>query len=483
MKENNCRRYVTLANALKNKQTVFDYVNNLHKHLGSAMPISKTMLTENVALQALESDCLIACLKDLQALWQHALQEANFEKKNKSTQKASREIVKTGYYPKQCTLIQLHQQDYLYILGVADAVQRWTLRGKLLMKLGRVVGVPAELKSQYMDFVRSGRLDHIENTADPSQSFAFRTLSAQLRKQLPVQDLSAAIKQAEMDQINGEDNRATVQQPESAATTPIGSTQNNENVSRAPMELSVSTEKNSPTPAVEKPMVPFVQEPAQHEDPAHNTAQTPAASAFIEANDSQADHDADHDLPMDDEASTPHKKRTKFSMDSLADWQQALREKVIDWTASNFTLVESVDDISLVDDPVLFIIEEQDNGLTNGPLFRRLLRSSNAKKPLRLVWAVAGLDSVYKVSHAIVSKVSCSISKEILTSCNFRVVIYTGAGLQALPTHHKMASCKNPLSYQPLIGYSLVKLLLLQRLTTGRLQQFRRLMRKTKMHT
>ncbi len=102
MKESNCKRYVTLANVLKSKPAVYQYINDLHKKLGSAMPISKTMLTENTALQQLESDCFIGSLKELQGLWNQAKHEAQYEKQSKSTQKASREIIKTGYYPKQC---------------------------------------------------------------------------------------------------------------------------------------------------------------------------------------------------------------------------------------------------------------------------------------------------------------------------------------------------------------------------------------------
>lgn len=66
------------------------------------MPISKTMLTENVALQTLESDCFIACLQDLQDQWLHAKTEAAFEKKSNKSQHFARDIIKTGYYPKQC---------------------------------------------------------------------------------------------------------------------------------------------------------------------------------------------------------------------------------------------------------------------------------------------------------------------------------------------------------------------------------------------
>lgn len=66
------------------------------------MPISKTMLTENNTLQGLESDCLVSCLKDLQGQWEQAIREAKFEKQSKASQKYARDIVKTGYYPKQC---------------------------------------------------------------------------------------------------------------------------------------------------------------------------------------------------------------------------------------------------------------------------------------------------------------------------------------------------------------------------------------------
>lgn len=399
MKESNCKRYVTLANVLKNKPAVHEYINNLHKRLGSAMPISKTMLTENNTLQGLESDCLVSCLKDLQGQWEQAIREAKFEKQSKASQKYARDIVKTGYYPKQ---------------WVSEAVRIWTVRAKSLFKLGRCVGVPSELKTQYMDFVKQGHLDKIENVDDPTQSSLFRALSAAMRKQLPVAELPNVLQHADEEDIleTGSSSNLAAQhaqtriEADEALAAPVAANQ-------ATALVATNQATATPVTANQGTAIPMTSGPASHApittpvqlvaSPNTNRSQMEHSQPAVH---SQQFNEADSDLPFgDDDLSTPtRKKRSKLSLDALSDWQKALRDKVVDWTTTNFTLLESVDDISLTDDPSLFVIEEQDAGLANSSLFRHVLRASSAKKPLRLVWAVAGLDSVAKVAQAITTK-------------------------------------------------------------------------------
>ncbi len=291
-----------------------------------------------------------------------------------------------------------------------DAVQRWTVRGKMIMKLSRNVGVPSELKSQYKDFIRQGNLDQIENTADPTQSNLFLALSAALRKQTPAQDLPTILQQAESntehaDAVMTDVHPAATEAPAPRRTEQLRAEQQPTTVPDSQQNSITAASSSTSIPATQS--APKVAAPPAASNASVRTASTPTSSAIDVELDSQnnTNQAEAHDLPFEEDTSTPRKKRTKFSMDALADWQQALKEKVIDWTSTNFTLVESVDDIMLVDDPTLFVIEEQDSGITNGSLFRRVLRSSVANKPLRLVWGVAGLDSVFKVCQAITTKV------------------------------------------------------------------------------
>lgn len=291
---------------------------------------------------------------------------------------------------------------------MSDVVQRWTTRAKLLMKLGRSVGVPNDLKSQYLDFIKQGNLDQIENVEDPTQSTLFRHLSAALRKQVPVAELPNVLQQGDEPE---EQEVATINStPAHTATHSQKATEAPPSVETNPAEAPTAASTANSTIEKELPAN------ASHQQ-ASSTPVNPSAlrqetatqeisvtNANNKTNDAEDQNDS-HDLPLDEETSTPRKKRTKISMDALADWQQALCDKVTAWTQTNFTLVESIDDITLMDDPSLFVVEEQDSGLTNSPLFRILLRASSEKKPVRLAWALAGLDVLLKVTQAITSKV------------------------------------------------------------------------------
>lgn len=303
---------------------------------------------------------------------------------------------------------------------MSEAVRIWTVRAKSLFKLGRCVGVPSELKTQYMDFVKQGHLDKIENVDDPTQSSLFRALSAAMRKQLPVAELPNVLQHADEEDIleTGSSSNLAAQhaqtriEADEALAAPVAANQ-------ATALVATNQATATPVTANQGTAIPMTSGPASHApittpvqlvaSPNTNRSQMEHSQPAVH---SQQFNEADSDLPFgDDDLSTPtRKKRSKLSLDALSDWQKALRDKVVDWTTTNFTLLESVDDISLTDDPSLFVIEEQDAGLANSSLFRHVLRASSAKKPLRLVWAVAGLDSVAKVAQAITTKVPFQIS-------------------------------------------------------------------------